>query len=197
MKIEEMEVPQQIDVRIRFEQDLEYCNSILENDPDNYAMLFQKGEALYELGRYGEAIASFDNALKIDPEDMESLNMRAMSLHALKRYEEEIETLEKALKVDPECVAFHITKAQAFICLEQPQNAVQCFDDALQIGGFPFHTLYAKGCLLQELGRHEEAVIAFNRAINSLSKAMRDLTTEEALAREKKEISLRAIEASE
>ena len=47
--------------------------------------LFSKGDALFDLGRYDEAIQNYDKALQIDPNDTYALNEKGDALYDLDR----------------------------------------------------------------------------------------------------------------
>jgi tetratricopeptide (TPR) repeat protein len=57
----------------------------LPNSPEEW---LNKGSALYNLERYEEAIAAYDQAIRIDPNDPITYNNKRDALHDLKRYEE-------------------------------------------------------------------------------------------------------------
>ena len=48
--------------------------------------LIKKANALYELGRYEEAIEDFDRALAIDPNNISALSNKGLSLRNLGMY---------------------------------------------------------------------------------------------------------------
>ena len=69
--------------------------------------LDNKGLALYNLGKYEEAIEWYDKVLKIDPNDVNALNNKGLALNNLGKYQEAIEWYDKALEIDPNvCYCF-------------------------------------------------------------------------------------------
>ena len=59
-----------------------------------------KGVALDNLGRYEEAITSYDKALAINSTDLDSLYNKGVALDNLGRYEEAITYYDKALAIN-------------------------------------------------------------------------------------------------
>ena len=60
-----------------------------------------KGLALDKLGRYQEAVDSYEKALKIDPGYVKAWNNKGLALDKLGRYQEAVDSYERALSIDP------------------------------------------------------------------------------------------------
>jgi tetratricopeptide (TPR) repeat protein len=58
-----------------------------------------RGLALWNLGRYEEAIASYDKAVEIKPDKHEAWYNRGLALGNLGRYEQAVASHERALKI--------------------------------------------------------------------------------------------------
>ena len=59
------------------------------------------GSALYNLGSYSEAIASYCKALEIKPDDHVTWSNRGFALFDLGRYSESIASYNQALRIKP------------------------------------------------------------------------------------------------
>jgi tetratricopeptide (TPR) repeat protein len=57
---------------------------------------------LFKIGRYEEAMVSYDTALRINPDSYQAWNNRGVALVELGRYDEAIESYDKALRINPE-----------------------------------------------------------------------------------------------
>ena len=64
-------------------------------------MLDNRGVALFTVGRFEDALASYDRALAIRPADAETLCHRGHALAFLGRYEEAISAWERVLAIEP------------------------------------------------------------------------------------------------
>ena len=60
-----------------------------------------KGIALYELGRYKDAIAAYDHALMVDPSHAKVYYNKGIALADLSRHEEAIIAYDKAIGIVP------------------------------------------------------------------------------------------------
>ena len=75
-------------VRASAESALADCDAALERDPEHYAAWNNKGYALFELGRYAEAIPVFAQAMKLQPQSAEPyLGLALCALRGGKRAE--------------------------------------------------------------------------------------------------------------
>ena len=70
--------------------------------PDKHEAWYNRGVALINLGRYEEAIASFDRALQIKPDDHEAWGNKACAYSLQNNIELALENLQKAIQLDPE-----------------------------------------------------------------------------------------------
>jgi tetratricopeptide (TPR) repeat protein len=59
----------------------------LKIKPDYHYAWYNRGIALFNLGRNEEAISSYDNVLKINPDYYEALDNRGLALFKLGRYD--------------------------------------------------------------------------------------------------------------
>ncbi|MCK9267865.1 MAG: tetratricopeptide repeat protein, partial [Alkaliphilus sp.] len=64
-----------------------------------------KGMALFQEGKYTEAIECFDKAIAIDPNYTSVWNTKGWALKELERYSEAIECFDKAISLDPNLIA--------------------------------------------------------------------------------------------
>jgi tetratricopeptide (TPR) repeat protein len=127
---------------------------------------YNKGESLYNLERYHEAIECFDKVLSIQSNDIKAINAKALSFAALGLYEVAIKYYDKSLEISPKHKDTWNNKARALIKLERYSEAVGCFDEVIEIDPSYADAWYDKGKLLYELGEdEEEAVKCFDKVI--------------------------------
>ena len=84
-----------------FELAIECYKRASELDPDDEKPLFNLGLALKRLGRYEEAVQTYDKALAIS-EDPETWNNKGNALAKLGRYEDAVESFKNALRLKPD-----------------------------------------------------------------------------------------------
>jgi hypothetical protein len=79
--------------------------------PDYAEALSNRGNALYELKRFEDSLASYDRALTVRPDYAEALYNRGVTLHELKRFDEALASYDCALKVRPDYADAHFNEA--------------------------------------------------------------------------------------
>jgi tetratricopeptide (TPR) repeat protein len=73
-------------------------------EPDDAEALTVRGNALVELSRLEDALASYDRALALTPHDVPALYNRGNVLVNLHRHDEALASYRRALDIDPDCV---------------------------------------------------------------------------------------------
>lgn len=113
-----------------------------------------KGVALAALGRYQEAIQSYENALKIDPNDGVSLNNKGLSLYNLRKYQEAINCFDRILVLNPNVRNVLINKYKALDKLGKTTEADRCYERSQRckaVMGYSNRELYdANGRLISQ-----------------------------------------------
>jgi len=83
---------------------------------------YNRGNALFELGRYAEAVAAFDRALGLMPGNPQAWNNRGNTLTALNRHQEALESFDKALALQKDHAGAHFNRALALLALGDWKN---------------------------------------------------------------------------
>ena len=84
----------------RKEEAIACYDHVLQIDPRDAGVWYNKGVALSALGRNEEAIVCCDGALEIDPRNLRAWNKKGNALSDLGRYQEAIVCYDRALEVD-------------------------------------------------------------------------------------------------
>jgi len=158
---------------------------------NNKYVLYDKGDALYSLGNYTQALAidlnnkyalndvgrlnslgnhtggimSFDKALAIDPKYGDALGNKGWSLNSLGKYKEAITYFDKALAIDPNNQYALRNKGWALDGLGNCAQAITCLDKALAIDPNNKFALNNKGWALDGLGNHTGGIMYFDKAL--------------------------------
>jgi tetratricopeptide (TPR) repeat protein len=85
------------------------------------------------LGRYEEAVASYDQALKFKPDKDSAWYNRGNALGNLGRYEEAVASFDQALKIKPDDDSAWNNRGNALGNLGRYEEAVASFDQALKL----------------------------------------------------------------
>ena len=120
---------------------------------------------LHELGRYSDALLTFDSAIAISPNNVEALFSRAAALNKLERYAEALSTCNQALLIRPDCAEAYSNRGIALAGLKRFEESLQSYDRAIHLipNHAEFH--YNRGIALGELKRFDEALQSNDRAI--------------------------------
>jgi tetratricopeptide (TPR) repeat protein len=142
-----------------------------EISPDYYPeftssiFLSTLGNEFYFLGKYEEAIASYDKALEINPDDDQAWNNRGSALDNLERYEEAIASYDKALEIKPDKYQPCYNRGVILGKLERYPEAIESYDKALEINPDHDQTWNNRGSALGKLERYQEAIESYDKAL--------------------------------
>jgi tetratricopeptide (TPR) repeat protein len=132
---------------------------------DESEVWFDRGNELYGLGRYEEAIASYDRAVEINPDYYEAWYNRGIALANLGRYEEAISSYERAIKITPDKHEAWYNRGRALYDLGRYEEVITSYDRAIEFK-LDLHEAWSnRGIVLANLGRCEEAIASYERAI--------------------------------
>jgi tetratricopeptide (TPR) repeat protein len=87
--------------------------------------------ALGSLGRYEEALASFDKAIELDPNDAWAWSLRGMALVSLGRYEEALASFDKAIDRGIQFSHFFFKRAEVILGLNRWEDGCMALEEAL------------------------------------------------------------------
>ena len=132
----------------------------LAQDPKNAWALDSKGAALFQLGRFDEAVTALDQALALDPKNAWALASKGEALRMLGRFDEAVTALDQALALDPKNAWALASKGEALLMLGRFDEAVTALDQALALDPKNAGALASKGLALLQLDHFDEAVTA-------------------------------------
>ena len=159
--------------------------------PDEATTYYNAAEKLLEQGQFERAIAQFDKALAANTSMMENAGTiiyvysdKAGALIQLERYDEVISTADKGLAIDNTYPVLWNNKGVALYKLGKSQDAVNAYDKAIVkatsikeslnktagetdslVDSLPKY-LTNKGDALYDMGRYQDAIAAYTKALN-------------------------------
>lgn len=133
----------------------------------NATELHTRGNTLYNLNRYEEALAAYNQAIKIRGDYAEVWKDKAKALYELKKYKESREACDKAIQLNPEYLEAWKDRGYALDKLEKYQDAIASFERALEIQPDYPEAWKGKGDALLNLQRYEEAIASYEKAVKS------------------------------
>jgi len=129
------------------------------------------GVALLKKGDFEASSIEFDKAIRLQRNNHAAWNNRGCVLYKVDRMREAIACFEESAIMFPTAVAT-INKGFSQLFIDMLADAIQTFDQSLRIIETP-EAYNNKGIVLERMGKHDEALVAFNEAVR-LSPQFRD-----------------------
>ena len=124
---------------------------------------FDKGNSLYDQGKYDEAIKVLDKAIGYDSNDAEAWNKKGEALYYQGKYDEAIRAYDEAIKIYPNFALAWENKGDAFRDLGSYNKSIDAYEKAIELD--PELATYLGVRLhfpiLKKLGEINEAEAAF------------------------------------
>jgi tetratricopeptide (TPR) repeat protein len=160
-----------------FEKAVLNYDAYLQKNPNSTDAWKNRGQDLYNLGRYEEALYSAERVTELNPKDADAWVFKGSVLqYGLKRLNESIEAYEEATNVssnDSNNPAVWKAKAYALLEAERYNESLAAYDTVIQIDPQRPDAWTGKGNALEKLGRHDEAVKAFEKALDIYDQAIK------------------------
>jgi tetratricopeptide (TPR) repeat protein len=120
---------------------------------------------LLQLGRFDDALASFDKAIALKPDYLEAYSNRGALLNQIGRAEEALQSTERAIALKPDYAEAHCNRGLALAALRRLAEALASYDRAIALRPEFAEAFNDRGVVLDQLDRHEEALASFDQAI--------------------------------
>ncbi len=139
------------------EDGIDACNLAIKFYPDNDTLWNNRGEKLFSLGRYDEALTSYNHALLISPEYSLVLANRCGVLSQLEKYSQALTSCKFALNGDQrwgkigEALAWN-NQGDVLFNLGRYQESLRSFDRALAIFPNNQSIRHNRELVIQQLG---------------------------------------------
>ena len=127
--------------------------------------LVDKGNALEEQGRTGEAMECYEAAARADPRCARAHLNRGNILFASGHIDEARDAYQLAIASDPDYAAAHFNLANLNYRAGEHEQALRQYEVALRIKPDFAEAFVALGNALGELGRTDEAIESYRRAL--------------------------------
>jgi len=123
------------------------------------------GNALGDLKRPAEAMASYDRAIALKPDFAEAHYNRGNALWDLKRPAEALASYDKAITLKPDYAAAHYNRGNVLWDLKRPAEALASYDRAIALKPDFAEAHNNRGNALKDLKRPAEALASYDKAI--------------------------------
>jgi len=123
--------------------------------------LINRGNALFDAGRFADAVAAFDAALTTRSNDFAALNLRGLALEHLQRLDEALASYAQACAARPDSSEALYNRANVLADLQCLDEALGAYDAALAARSDYLPALYNRALVLDRMGRLEEALAGY------------------------------------
>jgi tetratricopeptide (TPR) repeat protein len=141
-----------------------YAIQYIASAPERARATMALGVRKMTPGSYEQAVGDFDRAIDLSPQLAEAYFQRGLAKRNLSQPDAAVIDLEKALDLDPSLTQAHDELGQIYLARNESDKALAQFAKSLEskptAAGY-----FQRGQLLEKLGRHEQAVADFGRAI--------------------------------
>ena len=137
-------------------------NSINAN---NAIALSQQGSTLFELQRYQDALAAYQEAVNISPEFAPGWSGQGKTLSELKKYEEALAAYDQAIQIQPDYLEAWSGRGFVLRNLQRYPEAIASFDKALQLDDNSPKIWNAKGEVFSNLQQYNNAIQSYQKAV--------------------------------
>lgn len=124
-----------------------------------------RGITYFNLHKYTEALADFEQAIKLDSTDSRFYAHRSMVYSKLKRYDDALDDLDVAVKIDPENSTAYNNRGNIYQELHQYKEAEVEFSYALQLDPNYAKAYYNRGLIYINLKLYKQAIDDLDNAI--------------------------------
>ena len=151
--------------RAGYEKAEALCRALALKHPESAQAHARMGLALAGLGRYGEALASYDRAALLDPGRAATHLDRAHPLSQLGRHEEALASCGKAAESDPTLPHPHLIMADILAGMGRSAEALASCNRAVELDSSLPQAHLLRANILAGMGRSAEALAACDAAV--------------------------------
>jgi tetratricopeptide (TPR) repeat protein len=147
------------------ERGIELLRQSLKLEPRQPLAHRDLGNALQQLQRFEEALASYDKALTLKSDLADAHNNRGIALARLQRRDEALTSYDRAIALKPDYAQAYNNRGTVLSDQKRTAEAMADFSKAIALDPFYAKAFDNRAGVLAELGRQDEALQDHDRAI--------------------------------
>jgi hypothetical protein len=137
--------PPRTEVALADDPTIKSLTARLNDNPDDAAALYRRGQVYASKGAYDLAIKDFNNSLRLNPKDVEAYNNRCWARTVIGDLQAALKDCNEALRLRPNFVDALDSRGLLNLKSGQTKNAIADFDAALRINPRLTSSLYGRG----------------------------------------------------
>jgi tetratricopeptide (TPR) repeat protein len=146
---------------------LEKLDSVLAENPQHFAAMFHRGNALLKLKCYEEALETFERASQIKPDHAGLWTNTGFTLLKLERFKPALKAFERSISLNPVQKNAWEGKDAVLCRMRQCEEDLKESEKALKINLEDADAWFKKGKLYFKLGELEKSSEAFEKALET------------------------------
>jgi tetratricopeptide (TPR) repeat protein len=139
---------------------------------------FKKGNTLFKLNRYDEAIRAYDKSIELKPDDDLSWYNKGNALFNLNRYDEAIRAYDKSIELKPDDDLSWFKKGNTLFKLNRYDEAIRTYKRSLELNADNASALYNIACIYAILENKIDSLSNLEQAIKNSIKYKNDAKTD-------------------
>lgn len=157
----------------QYQESLGYFDKALEVNPNWSEVRRSRGTSLYRLNDTEGAMKTWDEGIARDPGYIPTYETKARALMDQGRYEDALATLDKGLAREPDSSYLLRARGECLLKLERFAEALDMFEKGTTVKDFNYeYSLWGKGFSLDNLGRHDEAGMAYSQGLSRMNRIL-------------------------
>jgi tetratricopeptide (TPR) repeat protein len=132
---------------------------------------FNLGKAYLHMGQYQDAVGAYQQALEVAPQYESTHTSIAEAYNGLKQYDKAVASAERTLKISPNNGKANRVLGDSHAGMERYDKAVEYYKESIRVSAnrYQIEALLGLGLTYIRMGRHEEAVAAFEKGVQYAS----------------------------
>lgn len=112
---------------------IEKLNGMIEQEPENAQLYYERALAYYEFGDLALALQDFDKTISLEPEFASAYHDRGICRFELTRFQEAMADFNRAVQLDPEYSEAYFNRSLVWDELAESEKALADLDKAIAI----------------------------------------------------------------
>jgi tetratricopeptide (TPR) repeat protein len=133
---------------------------------DVYLVWLERGDELFQVQRYREAIVAYEKVIQANPEDYLAWFKRGITLENLRQFQEALIAYDRVVEIQPNDYLAWFKRGGVLENLQRFEEALGCYEKVVLLQPENYWAWHDQGKVLETLQRFEAAVEAFDRAVH-------------------------------
>lgn len=132
---------------------------------NGHLVWLERGDELFQLQRYKEAISAYDRVIQAQPQDYLAWFKRGITLENLNQFEAAIDAFDHVIQIQPEDYLAWYKRGVACERLQRYPEALQSYERVAELQPENYWAWHDRGKILELLRRFDEAIASYDRAV--------------------------------